>query len=236
MPIQGDPLYWLIVGPAILIMLIAQWRMQATFRKWGDVPNSVDLEGNQIAARLLNAFNMPEVTVQGIRGELTDNYNPMSNVLSLSQSTVREESVAAMAVVAHEVGHAQQDAQNSLLMRIRSGIVPLVHFGSQLGPLVFIAGLAAGIGWLTWIGIALFGTAFQFALVTLPVEINASNRAMEMLEQTNMLASQRERRGARAVLTAAAWTYVAGMLNALFQVFYFISLALRGQRRGDGPN
>jgi len=216
-------------------MLIAQWRVKSTFSKWGRVPTSVSLEGHEIASKLLSNFGMPDVSVRGIQGELTDNYNPMSNVLSLSQSTARAESVAAMAVVAHEVGHAQQDADNSLLMRVRSGIVPVVNFGSQLGPILVILGITLQFPILTTIGIILFAMAFVFALVTLPVEINASKRATEMLDKSGLFATPQERKGARAVLNAAAWTYVAGMLNALFQVFYFITLAMRGQRR-DGPN
>ena len=234
MNFQWDPIYWLIVGPAMLIMLWAQWRVKSTFAKWGRVQNSSSLEGHEVAARLLQQFRMADdVTIQGIQGELTDNYNPMSNVLSLSQSTVRDESISAMAVVAHEVGHAQQDEDNSLLMRVRSGIVPLVSIGSQLGPVVFLVGLAMQSTLVTLIGLLLFATAFLFALITLPVEINASKRAMQMLEDAGLFQDVAERRGAREVLNAAAWTYVAGMLSALFQVLYFVTLALRGQRRGE---
>jgi len=215
-------------------MLWAQWRVKSTFAKWGRVQNSSSLEGHEVAARLLQQFRMADdVTIQGIQGELTDNYNPMSNVLSLSQSTVRDESISAMAVVAHEVGHAQQDEDNSLLMRVRSGIVPLVSIGSQLGPVVFLVGLAMQSTLVTLIGLLLFATAFLFALITLPVEINASKRAMQMLEDAGLFQDVAERKGAREVLNAAAWTYVAGMLSALFQVLYFVTLALRGQRRGE---
>ena len=136
-----------------------------------------------------------------------------------------------MAVVAHEVGHAQQDANNSLLMKARMGIVPFVNLGSQLGPLLFITGFFSGIEWLTWIGIVLFSGAFIFAVLTLPVEIDASTRAIKMLDEQNLFASEQERQGAKQVLRAAAFTYIAGMATALFQLLYYISLARRGRDR-----
>lgn len=234
---QLDPIYWLILGPAILFTLYAQWRMRSTYQKWGVVAASPSLEGSEVARRLLSRFGMDNVSVHATRGQLSDHYNPMKNTLHLSETTINSSSVAAMAVVAHEVGHAQQDAANSLLMKIRMGIVPLVNLGSQIGPIVFIAGLTLGSQLLTWVGILLFGGAFLFALVTLPVELNASKRAMDMLTETGMIANEEERKGARQVLSAAALTYVAGMLTALFQVLYLVIVAFGGRRPDrDGPN
>jgi hypothetical protein len=235
MPFQYDPLYWIIIAPAVLVMLFAQWRIKTTFNRWSREPNEQGISGNNIARTLLSAYGMPEVTVEGTSGHLSDHYNPVSNILRLSESTIHANSVAAMAVAAHEVGHAQQDFKNSLLMRLRMGIVPLVNLGSQLGPVVFIVGLGLQASTIMWVGIILFSSAFVFALITLPVEIDASRRAMKMLQETDLITTHEDRRGARAVLTAAAWTYVAGMLNALFQVIYFIILALSGRRRGESP-
>ncbi len=227
---QMDPLYYCILGPAILLMLFAQWRVKSTYDKWGKVPNQASLAGVDVAQRLLQQEVNQGVSIHGVRGQLTDHYNPMQNSLHLSESTINSPSVAAMAVVAHEVGHAHQDATNSMLMRVRSGIVPMVNIGSQLGPVLFLTGLMGQIDLLMWLGIALFSMAFVFALVTLPVEIDASRRALQMLEENNLLMTEQERQGAREVLRAAALTYVAGMMTALFQVIYYITLALRGRR------
>jgi Zn-dependent membrane protease YugP len=234
---QMDPLYWLVIGPAMLLMLFAQWRIRATYNKWGQVRSSTPLEGAQVARRLLQSFGMSDVSVHATPGQLSDHYNPADNSLHLSESTVNRSSVASMAVVAHEVGHAQQDAANTLLMRLRSGIVPFVNLGSQLGPILFVVGLIASIDLVTWIGIALFALAFVFALLTLPVEIDASRRALDMLDESGLTADRRERRGARAVLQAAALTYLAGMVTALAQVIYYVLIALRGRRPArEGPN
>lgn len=227
---QMDPLYYCILGPAILIMLFAQWRVKSTYEKWGKVRNQSSITGVDVAQRLLAQNVNQGVSIDRVQGQLTDYYNPQDNSLHLSESNVGSVSVASMAVVAHEVGHAQQDATGSMLMKVRSGIVPVVNLGSQFGPIVFLAGLAMQSDLLMWIGILLFSLAFVFALVTLPVELDASRRALNMLDQSNLLGNEEERRGAREVLRAAALTYVAGMLTALFQVIYYISLALRGRR------
>lgn len=234
---QMDPLYWLILGPALLFMMVAQWLVRSTFSRWDKVRNQRAMTGAEVASRLLAQNGMSDVQVGAVQGMLTDHYNPRNNILNLSQATVNDASIAAMAVTAHEVGHAHQDASNSALMRLRTGIVPIVNFGSQLGPILFILGLTMQFDLLLWIGIALFSLAFVFALVTLPVELNASRRAMTMLEQDGLISTPEDRKGARAVLNAAALTYVAGMLTALFQVIYYITLALRGRRpERDGPN
>lgn len=227
---QMDPLYYCILGPAILLMLFAQWRVRTTYDKWGRVPNQSGLTGVDVAQRLLQFNAMQGVSIEGVKGQLTDHYNPADNSLHLSETNVGNPSVAAMAVVAHEVGHAHQDSTNSLLMRVRTGIVPVVNLGSQLGPILFVTGFASQLDILMWIGILLFATAFLFALVTLPVEIDASRRALQMLQQSNLVTNEQDLQGSQEVLRAAALTYVAGMMTALFQVIYYISLALRGRR------
>lgn len=232
MQFQLDPTYWLCLGPALLFMMFAQWRVKSTYEKWGGVPSQNGLNGAQVAQQLLAQGGMGNVQVGAVQGSLTDHYNPMTNQLALSEVTINKQSVGSMAVVAHEVGHAQQDATNSLLMRARTGIVPIVNLGSQLGPILFITGLVSQFPILMWGGIILFSTAFLFALLTLPVELDASRRALAMLETTGLVTNEEERRGASEVLRAAALTYVAGMMTALFQLLYYVSLALRGQRGG----
>ncbi len=226
-----NPTYWLIVGPALLFVMFAQWRVQSAYRKWGRVANSTGLAGVQVAERLINENGLQGLRIQGISGKLTDNYDPRSKILNLSESTARQNSVAATAIVAHEVGHAMQDSTGSLLLKLRSGIVPAVNFGSSLGPILFFIGFFLQLGPLMWLGIAFFSLAFVFALITLPVEINASQRALKMLTTSNLLVGNDERRGARAVLSAAALTYVGSLLVSLAQLLYYVSLVRGGRRR-----
>ncbi len=236
-----DPMYLIFIAPAFLLMLFAQWRVRSAYSKWGKIANSRHLTGAQAAQRIMQENGLYGLGIQGIGGELTDNYDPRSKTLNLSQGSATGSSVASLAVVAHELGHAQQDAQGNLLMTARSGLVPAVNIGSRLGPILFIIGIfmtsmasisLAGIGTtFMWAGIALFSLAFFFALLTLPVEIDASNRAMKFLTNGGLLVGQDEADGARAVLTAAALTYVAAMLMALLQLLYYVFLASGRRRR-----
>jgi len=226
-----NPTYWLFIAPALLLMLFAQWRVRSAYNKWGKVANHSNLSGAKVAERLMADNRIYDVSIRPIAGELTDNYDPRSHTLNLSQGTGSQNSVAAMAIVAHEVGHAQQHAKGSLLLQLRSGIVPAVNIGAQFGPLLFIAGFFLQLTPLMWLGIAFFSLAFVFALITLPVEIDASSRALRMLKSSGIVVGDDERRGARAVLSAAALTYVAAMLMALFQLLYYVMLAGSGRRR-----
>jgi hypothetical protein len=151
-------------------------------------------------------------------------------VLRLSSGVARRASVASLAIVAHELGHAQQDVQDYLPMRLRSGLVPLVNFTSWLGPILFFVGLMLNAEGLAWLGVLAFAGAAVFALVTLPVELNASRRAMQLLEQSGLLVNREEKAGARRVLTAAALTYVAALAQAISNLLYYIFL-LGGRRR-----
>jgi Zn-dependent membrane protease YugP len=226
-----NPTYWLFVAPALLLMLFAQWRVRSTYSKWGRVPNSRGIIGAKAADELINQGGLFGLRIQGIPGELTDNYDPRSKTLNLSQGTAGEASVASLAIVAHEIGHAQQDATGSFLLQLRGGIVGAVNIGSQLGPILFFVGLILQFSTLMWVGIGLFSLAFIFALITLPVEIDASNRAMHMLTTSGLVVGADEQKGARSVLNAAALTYVAAMLMALMQLLYYVSMASGGRRR-----
>lgn len=230
-PFLFDPMYWLFIGPALLFMLFAQWRVRSAYNKWGRVVNSRNIPGVTAAEQLVRENGLYGVGIKGIRGHLTDNYDPRSKTLNLSEGTARQDSVASLAIVAHEVGHAMQDHTGYALLRLRGGLVPAVNFGSQLGPLLFFVGLLLQFDFLMWVGIIFFSGAFIFALVTLPVELDASRRAMNMLTSSGLVVGDREKRGARAVLTAAALTYVAALLTALFQLLYYIMLASGGRRR-----
>jgi Zn-dependent membrane protease YugP len=225
-----NPMYWLFIAPALLLMLFAQWRVRSAYSKWGKIANSRNLTGAQAAQRIMDENGLYGLGINPIDGELTDNYDPRSKTLNLSQGSATGSSVASLAIVAHELGHAQQDAQGNLLMAARSGLVPAVNIGSNLGPILLIVGLLINFTPLIWLGIGLFSLAFVFALLTLPVELDASSRAMKMLTTGGLLVGRDEADGARSVLNAAALTYVAAMLMALLQLMYYIFLA-GGRRR-----
>lgn len=231
MPFYWNPTYWLFVAPALLFMLYAQWRVKSAYSKWDKVANARHMTGTEVAQRLMAETGLQGLNVRGIPGHLTDNYDPSSKTLNLSETSVREGSVASMAVVAHEMGHAMQDANHMALLRLRAGLVPAVNFGSQLGPILFIVGYFLQFSPIMWLGIAFFSMAFVFALVTLPVEIDASSRAIRLLSTSGMIVGEDEKRGARQVLTAAALTYVAALLMSLMQLLYYVTLARGGRRR-----
>jgi hypothetical protein len=226
-----NPMYWLFVAPALLLMLYAQWRVKSAYAKWSQVGNSRRLTGKDAVQKLMQENGLIGLSIQGIGGNLSDNYDPRNKTLNLSQGSSDGTSVASLAIVAHELGHAQQDAQGSLLLHARGALVPAVNFGSTLGPWIFLAGFWLQFTPLVWLGIGLFSLAFVFALLTLPVELDASSRAMHMLVAGGFLVGHEEEGGARAVLDAAALTYVAAMLMALMQLLYYVFLAFSGRRR-----
>jgi Zn-dependent membrane protease YugP len=164
-----------------------------------------------------------------VAGNLTDHYDPRNKTLSLSQGVINSPSVAAVAIAAHELGHALQDAEDYVPLRFRSAIVPAVNIGSYLGWILIMAGLFLHMTNLSWLGVLVFSGGALFALITLPVEFNASARAKELLRQTGIIQTDEEMRGVNAVLNSAALTYVAGLITALMQLLYFVSLV--GRRR-----
>ena len=226
-----DPLYFVFALPALLLAFYAQFKVQSSYRKYLRVPNQLGISGLEAAQRLLYANGLGHVRVEGTRGELTDHYDPRTQTLHLSAGVARGPSVAALGIVAHEVGHAVQDATAYAPLKLRSGLVPMVNLGSWLGPILFMVGLLLNSLNLAWVGVAAFAGSLVFALITLPVEYNASHRAVQML-QTSGLVSQAELREARSVLSAAALTYVAAVAQALSTLLYYIFL-LTGSRRRD---
>jgi len=195
------------------------------------VNSSGGFTGEQIARRLLDAEGLFGVTIEATPGELTDHYDPRTKVVRLSESTMYRTSVAAVGVVAHEVGHAIQDATGYAPMRLRTSLVPVAGLGSSLGYILFFAGMFLNFFNLSLIGLLLFSAAAVFAAVTLPVEFNASNRAMRLLVDNGLVTSY-DADLARKVLDAAALTYVAGLAQALSQVLYY-AMILSGMRRRD---
>ncbi len=224
-----DPMYFVFALPALLLAFYAQWRVRSAYNRYLKVPNAGRLTGAQAAERLLQTAGL-YVNLEGTQGQLTDHYDPRSKVLRLSQQVAYSPSVAAVGIVAHEVGHAQQDAQAYLPLKLRSGLVPVVNATSWLAPLIFFLGMLLRMPNLAWVGVYLFGGFVLFALITLPVELDASRRALRLLEQSNILVGAAELQGARTVLNAAALTYVAALAQAISTMLYYIFL-LGGFRR-----
>lgn len=223
-----DPTYLLaILG--LVLTLIASARVKGTFQKYSRVQTRSGMTGAMAAEQVLHACGIYHVSIQRVSGDLTDHYDPRSKTLRLSDSTYGSSSVAAVCVAAHECGHAVQDQLQYGPLVLRSTLVPAANFGSTLAWPVFIAGLIFSMRPLVTVGIVLFCLAVLFQLVTLPVEFNASSRAMKILEDTGML-SQEELAGGKKVLSAAAMTYVAALASSLLQLLRLILLARRNDR------
>lgn len=223
-----DPLYILFSLPALLLALFAQTRVKANFSKYSRVATMQGITGSQVARNLLDAKGLSRVKVERTQGFMSDHYDPRTKVLRLSPAVHDQSSVAAAGIAAHETGHALQDAQNYSPLGLRSLMVPSVRLGSWMGPILFFIGYLINFIGLAWIGLALFAATVMFALVTLPVEFDASRRAKNLLLSHGVLASQ-EMAGVNKVLNAAALTYLAGALQAISTLLYY-GFLLMGRR------
>jgi Zn-dependent membrane protease YugP len=210
-------------------MLLTQWLVSSTFKKWSQVPTR--LTGADAARRLVQFNGLQNVQIAGANGRLSDHYDPRDKTLYLSPEVANGASVASVAVAAHELGHALQDQEGYFPMRLRSFMVPVVNIGSTLGWIFIMVGLL--INWinLAWLGVAFFAAGAAFALATIPVELNASARAKEMLSNAGIVLSDEERHGVNSVLNAAAMTYVAALATAVMQVLFYVSMLGGGRRR-----
>ena len=227
-----DPTYIILVAiPSMILMGAASWYVRHANSKWSQIRASSGLTGAQAAQRLISTGNLYGVQVQGTPGELTDHYDPRNKTLFLSNTVANVPSVAAVAIAAHELGHALQDAEEYFPMKVRSALVPVVNIGSNLGWFLIIIGLVLNFTQLAWLGVFIFAGGALFALATLPVEFNASARAKQLLAQTGIIQTEEEVRGVNQVLNAAALTYVAGLLTAILQLLYYVFLV--GGRRRD---
>jgi len=225
--------YLLYMIPGLLLSLFAQSKVKSAYNKWSQVRNYHNLTGLETAEQLKPRVGLENVKVTRTKGTLTDHYDPRNDTLALSPEVADQPSVAAMAITAHELGHAMQDKTSYGPMRLRSMIVPLVSFGSNIGIILVMIGVLLSLSNLATIGVVLFSSTAVFSLITLPVEIDASKRARAMLDQTGLVANEEERVGVKQMLDAAAWTYVAGLATSLLQLMYYISVAGRasGRRR-----
>jgi Zn-dependent membrane protease YugP len=226
-----DPLYLLLVMPAILLGFYAQFKVQSAYNKYLQVGNASRVTGKDAARRLLDAAGLGYITLEGTPGKLSDHYDPESKTLRLSEGVASSASVASMAIVAHEVGHAIQDQQNYAPLRFRGFIVPGVKIGSALGPILFFVGFFFNAQPLAWLGLILYSSMALFALATLPTELNASSRAMALLTSSGLVVGREEQKGAKSVLDAAALTYIAFVTQVLLQLLYFVILLTGGRSR-----
>jgi len=224
-----DYYYLVLVVPTIILSMIAQIMVKSTFSKYSKMQCSKRITGQDSAALLLNANNIRDVRIEAVGGSLTDHYDPSSKTLRLSQPVYNANSIAAVGVAAHETGHAIQHARGYGPLVLRSTLVPVANIGSMLGPYIAMAGLFLSMPLLLNIGIILFGGAVLFYVITLPVEFNASARAIAILRANNVL-TKNELNGVKKVLTAAAMTYVASALTAMMSLLRLILLS-RSRRR-----
>lgn len=222
--------YLLYMAPAFLLMMLASWYVRSAYNKWSKVPSSSRLTGAQAAQRLVSSGALYGVKIEGVRGNLSDHYDPRTKTLRLSEGVANNASVAAVAIAAHELGHAMQDAEDYMPLRLRAALVPMVNIGSWLGWILIMIGLFLNMLNLAWLGVLVFSGGALFALATLPVELNASARAKQLLSETGIVQTEQERRGVNNVLNAAALTYVAALLTSVLQLLYFASM-IGGRRR-----
>jgi len=216
--------YLLFMAPAFLLMLLTSWYVKAAYNKWSRVQSSSRLTGAQAAQRLISMGSLYGVEIETVGGQLSDHYDPRSKVLRLSRGVADSPSVAAVAVAAHELGHAMQDSEEYFPLRLRSALVPAVNIGSTLGWIMIMAGLFLNWVNIAWLGVLVFSGGALFALATLPVEFDASARAKRLLAETGIIQTEEERRGVNNVLNAAALTYVASLVTAILQLLYYVSL------------
>jgi hypothetical protein len=223
--------YLIYMLPAFILGLIAQLLVRGSFSRWSQVPNRAGLSGAQVAQRLADRMGLYGMQLKGSPGQLTDHYDPRDNTLSLSQDIAQGSSVAAMAITAHELGHAQQDQEDYLPMKLRSALVPVVNIGTNAGWILIFLGLLLQLSDLAWLGVIAFSAGAVFSIATLPVELNASKRARQLLQTNGLVTTEEEQRGVNQVLNAAALTYVAAIATSVLQLMYFASLAGGTRRR-----
>lgn len=222
-----DYYYFILVVPAIIISLLAQANVKRTYKNMAAIKNNKHLTGAQAAYNVLSHYGITNVRIEQTQGKLTDHYDPRSNVIRLSPEVFSGTSIASVGIACHEAGHAAQHAQNYVPIKVRNAVLPVANFGSSFGVLLAVFGYALGFGILVDVGIILFAAVVVFQLVTLPIEFNASSRAIKVIESSQMLYED-EVPKAKKVLTAAAMTYVASLLVSIMSL---IRLILRTNNR-----
>ena len=223
-----DMNYFIFIAlPTLLISFLVQMYLRRTYGKWNKVRNAKGLTGAQVGEVLFDRTPLDEIVMQVVPGQMTDHFDPRANVVRFSQGTATQPSVAAMAIAAHELGHVQQYQTGSALIKARGFLIPAVQFSPTLSYLSILAGIILNISGLLWLGVFFFGLMVVFSLLTLPVEFDASRRGINLLSEAGLLSSSEDRRGANAVLRAAALTYIAAAVTAVLQLLYYITIANR---------
>jgi Zn-dependent membrane protease YugP len=227
-----DPLYLMLLGPAMLLALWAQFKVKRAYKRYSEVPTARGVTGAEVAREILRANGIADVPIEVADGFLSDHYDPRSRTLRLSSGVYHGRSVAAAGIAAHEVGHAIQHARAYGPLVLRNTLAPVAMLGSNLAMILLMVGLFLKAMGLVYLGIIAFSAAVVFTLITLPVEFDASRRAKELLPQLGLVSSG-ERDGVASVLNAAALTYVAAAISAVLQLVYFLIRAglLGGDRR-----
>lgn len=220
---------FLLLIPGIALMFWAQSQVKGTYERYAKVPSRMGMTGAQVARTILQKMGIGDVSVEPIAGELTDHYDPSAKVVRLSEGIYNSTSLAAAAVAAHECGHVLQDKQGYRPMNLRASLVPAANLGSQFGPMLVVLGIVLStLGTVSTLfvnlGIVLFAAAILFHVVTLPVEFDASSRALKLIDQLGILQGE-ENKGAKAVLQAAAWTYVATAIYSALQLAQLILMS-----------
>jgi uncharacterized protein len=219
--------FWWVFVPTILLSLGVQIYLKRTFSKYSQVPNQADLTGEQVAQELFDETSLDPVPIKRIKQPLGDHYDPKANVVRLSPPVGQADSISAMAVTAHELGHVQQYQTGSGLIKMRSFLLPAVRFSPTIMYMSAMAGLVLNMTNLLWVALAFFGITVLFSLLTLPVEFDASKRGMALLQEANLFANEDEAKGARKVLTAAALTYLAAFITSVLQFLYYLRVVDR---------
>jgi hypothetical protein len=216
-----------IALPTLLISLAVQFYLNSTYRKWSQVPNGDGMTGTQVAQTIFGRTSLAPVRLERVPGNLSDHFDPRSNTVRLSDAIATRPSVASMAVAAHELGHVQQYQTGSALIRARGFLIPAVQLSPTISYLAIMFGLVLNLTGLIWVGVLFFGLMVLFSILTLPVELDASRRALKLLDEANLLQAPADAQGARAVLRAAALTYLAAAVTSILQLLYYISIARR---------
>lgn len=224
-----DYYYLILVVPALLLAICAQVQVKTTYRKYSRVPNSRGMTGAYAAQAVLNFYGITDVRIERVSGNLTDHYDPRSKVIRLSDGVYNSSTVAAIGIACHEAGHAAQHAENYAPIKIRNAIIPVCNIGSTIGIPLALIGWIFSFSILIYVGLGLYAAVFIFQVATLPVEFNASRRAIKVIDETQLLRDD-EIGGARKVLAAAAMTYVASMIVSLANL---LRLLLRFSNRRD---
>ncbi|MDZ4671600.1 MAG: zinc metallopeptidase [Phototrophicales bacterium] len=223
-----DFTYILIVAlPSMIISGLAQAYVRSAYTKWQRTANSWNMTGTEIGMRIVQTSGLRDVRFEGVGGQMSDHYDPSGHIVRMSQDVATQPSVASMAIVAHELGHAQQHEEKSPLIGVRQFLVPAMRFSPMVSYGLIMLGIVFNMTSMLWLGIIFFGITVVFMLITLPVEFDASRRGLKLLEQAGLMSNGGDAGGARQMLTAAAMTYVAAFISSLLTLVYYLMLASR---------